>query len=123
MQSLSNGNDKFVEKVRSALRRTGHLLPITDEEVEQALEFINAEKRSAKFQMSDPYQLFRAGKSKRSVKPVKLRDHSRRGESIEQSLALAAREGSDIPEETREKMNRDRDHAERTQMNGTEEKQ
>jgi len=124
--------DEFVDHVRAALRQTGRLLPMTDSEVEKALEAIESEDEQIQGDLSDPYELFDTGKSEsdteRLVKPHE--DHfDELQDSVERSMALAAREGREISFELRKRMDLDRRRAERERRekdtdseNGTEDR-
>jgi hypothetical protein len=112
-------NAGFLNEVRAALRRTGRLLPATDEEVEQALDASKASDEDLEAHLSDPYELFRTGEEEASPSRSSSTGpyiQSDVQDEVDESMALAAREGEDIPPEIREKMSRDREEAEENQQ-------
>ena len=108
---------QFIEKIRAALRQIGGLLPLTDREVKLAEESMAFERDVSSSDLPDPYQLFEEGMDAcPAAKPDRHPATSeRRGfqNEVEQSLAMAAREGKEVPEEIRVKMLEDRKRAER----------
>lgn len=104
----------FIEKVRVAMRQLGRLFPLTDEQVEKAEEVYESETDVSFPGMSDPYELFRHGCKSSDMRLVSGGNSTQATDKhVEQSLAMAAREGGEIPEEVREQMTRDRRAAER----------
>lgn len=117
IQPFPDFNSDLLDQVRSALRKTGRLLPTTDEEIDQALSTIDTEREEIEASLSNPRKLFRTGKSTSGteVPEFPTQKHSPDQDEIEDSLAVAAREGEEIPPEIREKMDRDRKEAEQDQ--------
>jgi gas vesicle protein len=113
----SDFSPDLLRHVRAALRKTGRLLPATDEEVVEALNAIE-ERKAERSQpnLSDPYELFETGNSGDSP-PARSETREDPGntsphqDEINRSLALA-RNGEDIPPEIRERMNEDREDQE-----------
>lgn len=128
---FADSDADLLAQVRAALRCTGDLLPITDEEVEQALNHIESRDEdpaatSQQSELSDPYELFRSGRanpSSGSSAPMRLvkepgeESTNARDDVSQPTMAIAAREreGDEIPTEIREKMARDRSEAEQEQ--------
>ena len=118
LQPFSEFNSDLLDEVHAALRKSGWLLPTTDEEIDQALCATEVTEEGVDAALTDPRELFRSGESESSdhEPPVTpSTEHSQFQEDVEESLAVAAREGKEIPPEIREKMDRDRKEAEQDQ--------
>jgi hypothetical protein len=118
LQPFSEFNSDLLNEVRAALRKSGWLLPTTDEEIDQALCATEVTEEDVDAALTDPRELFRSGESESSdhePPATPSTEHSQFQEDVEESLAVAAREGKEIPPEIREKMDRDRKEAEQDQ--------
>ena len=116
IHELSSESDaRLIEKICAALRQTGGLLPVTDREVELTEES-RAFGEGSSPDLADPYQLFREGLNACTTAKNKKHSALERQQSspskVEQSLAMAAREGKNVPREVRLKMLEDRKRAE-----------
>jgi hypothetical protein len=113
-QPPSDFSPDLLHHVRAALRKTGRLLPATDEEVVEALNAIE-ERKAERSQpnLSDPYELFETGNSGGSS-PARSETRKDPGntsphqDEINRSLALARNGEEEIPPEIQDRMDEDR---------------
>ena len=116
-QPPSDYSSDFLNHVRAALRKTGRLLPETDEEVAAALDAIKKRGADTQPNLSDPYELFETGNSGDSA-PASSEtvegssSTSPHQDEINKSLALARNGDDEISPELLDQMEEDRKNQE-----------
>ena len=112
----SESDHQFAKKIRAALRHTGDLLPLTDQEVKFAERNLPTDEE-AFCGLPDPRELFRKGMSACEAKKQDNELTASRSaplqKQVDRSMAMAAREGDKISDEVRLQMLNDRKRAER----------
>lgn len=104
------GEDALGTEFHRALAPLGWRLPETEDEIAEAEEWAAEHPPNIPAHVADPAQAL----SRPRPRPVPLRPVSLEAEEdVEENLARAAREGGDIPAEVEERMQKDREDAER----------
>lgn len=102
-----NDNTRQEKAFHKALKSYGYLFPETEAELQSFEESISKMKFQIPDKFNDPIAILKAGKISNVSQFNSFND-----EEIEEHLAQAAREGSDIPEDVRAQMEKDRKDAE-----------
>ncbi len=91
-----------------ALKRYGYIFPETEDELKHFEESISKMKLNFPDKFNDPLKILEVGKIEKIEGYITFSD-----EEIEENLAQAAREGSEIPDEVLKQMEIDRQKAEK----------
>ena len=100
--------DVFEAKLGTTLRSTGHLLPITDREMELFLEHVESETMPEKYQTPD---FILQEETSASVKKAHIKTVDFTGTA--RSWSVAARNGKDLPQSLLDKMKEDKKNSQK----------
>lgn len=109
-EELNNSNEedsRVDDSFHSALKKFGYVFPETEEELEHLKATVSRKKIQIPDELNDPFQILKKGK----VTTLNSFNVSE-DQEIEENLAMAAREGKEIPEDILSQMEQDRKDAE-----------
>lgn len=107
----NTGDETFDEQLHRSLKVHGFIFPDTDDEVEEFRQTHMAFLKPLPAELENPMTVFNREQSKIRRKLGPAFD-----QEVIENLAQAAREGKDIPEEIRKRMESDRQQAENDQV-------
>jgi branched-subunit amino acid aminotransferase/4-amino-4-deoxychorismate lyase len=103
LHSSSEEDSRIEDSFHNALKKFGYVFPETEEELEHLKATVSRKKNHIPDELNDPFQILKNGRVTALNSFNVSEDHE-----IEENLAMAAREGKEIPEDIRRQMEQDR---------------
>ena len=110
MQPKNFNEEEFDKSLQEYLRATGDLFPKTPEEISDAIKKLTLDQKLPP-DLSDPFVVMT------NAVNSKFKLSAFEDSAIEENLARAAREGGDIPDDIKKRMEEDRKAAEQNRKN------
>lgn len=107
IQPKEFNEEEFDKSLSKHLRASGDLFPQSEEEFLDALDKMPEEMELPE-KFKDPFKILNAGSGVSELQLESFEDHN-----VEENLSRAAREGGDIPEAIKRRMEADRKGAEK----------
>ena len=103
-------DDALNPEIYAWLKKTGHVIPTTPEDVLRAEEALDEQLEALPEELGDPKILLRRLDQQEESEPLRIVPLSSPEQGVvEKALARAARQGGEIPHEIEERMRRDRE--------------